>query len=337
MSIAQIAAALNISQASVSRALNGQPGVSEATRARILAEAERLNFAPHSAARSLATTRTEHVGFALYHLPGPLAADPFYSRIMLGAEEELRQQSYHMLVTTLSDEQIARPAQWSVIRSRRVDGLLLAGPFVPSRFIVALHRQGVPIVLIDNAISGAAVDAVLGDDRDGARLAAEHVLSHGHSRIAIVAGPEAWYTTRERCSGFTDALAAAGMTPIATVHAAETTYDSGLAATREVLAQAPTAILAVNDAMAMGAIAAIREAGLRVPEDIAVTGFDDIDIPFGVLPLTTVRLRKQYLGRIAARQLLSRITDPQAPQQRILVTTELVVRRSCGCLPRQGG
>jgi LacI family transcriptional regulator len=120
------------------------------------------------------------------------------------------------------------------------------------------------------------------------------------------------------------------------VHAAATTYESGFVATQEVLDQVPTAILAVNDAMALGALAAISAAGRRVPEEIAVTGFDDIEIQPGILPLTTLRLRKQYLGRIAARQLLARIADPVAPQQRTLVTTELVVRRSCGCPPEGG-
>lgn len=331
MTIAQIAKNLNLSQASVSRALNGQPGVGAETRARILGEAARLNFTPHNAARSLATAKTEHIGFTLYHLPGPLSADPFYSRIMLGVEEELRQHGYHMLVTTLDDKQIARPEQWSVVHNRQVDGLVLAGPFIPSRFILSLHTQGVPMVLVDNAIPNLTVDAVLGDDRDGAHVVAEHLLQHGHRRIAVIAGPQSWYTTRERCSGFEDALSAAKISPLQTIHAPETTYESGFNAARDLLPLAPTAILAVNDVMAMGAAAAIQAAGLRVPEDIAVTGFDDIQLELGMLPLTTVRLRKRYVGRIAVRQLLQRIADPQAPQQRTFVTTELVMRRSCGC------
>jgi LacI family transcriptional regulator len=104
---------------------------------------------------------------------------------MFGVEEELRQQGYHMLLTMLTDEQVARPDQWNIVQSRRVDGLILAGPFIPSRFILALHGQGVPLVLVDNAINGVAIDAVLGDDRDGARRAAEHVLSHGHQRFRL--------------------------------------------------------------------------------------------------------------------------------------------------------
>jgi DNA-binding LacI/PurR family transcriptional regulator len=331
MTIAQIAKNLQLSQASVSRALNGQPGVGAETRARILAEAARLHFTLHSGARSLATTKTEHIGFALYHLPGPLAADPFYSRIMLGVEEELRQHGYHMLLTMLDDQQIARPEQWSVVHGRRVDGLVLAGPFIPPRFILSLHAQGVALVLVDNAIPNVTVDAVLGDDRDGARMAAEHLLGHGHQRIAVIAGPHSWYTTRERCYGFEDALKAAQISSLATIHAPETTYESGFSVTRDLLALKPTAILAVNDVMALGAAAAIQAAGMRVPEDIAVTGFDDIQLELGMLPLTTVRLRKRYVGRIAVRHLLQRIADPQSPQQRTFVTTELVVRRSCGC------
>jgi LacI family transcriptional regulator len=339
MSITQIASRLKISPASVSRALNGQPGVSADTRARVLTEAARLRFVPNGAARSLVTARTENVAFVLYHLPGSFSADPFYSRIMLGAEQELRRHGYHLLLTILDDDQIARPAEWSVVQGRRVDGLILAGPFIPPRFIISLHTQGVPLVLVDNALADVPIDAVLGDDREGARKAAAHLLDHGHTRIAIIAGPDDWFTTHERCAGFADALGARGVKPVVSLHAEETTYESGYRLAQEALSHQPTAILAVNDAMAMGAIDAVRAASLRVPDDVAVTGFDDIEVAERwTVPLTTVHLQKRYLGRIAVRHLLDRVADPESPQQRTLVATDLVVRRSCGCVePNRSG
>ncbi len=340
MSITEIAARLNLSPASVSRALNGQPGVSADTRARVLAEAARLRFVPNNAARSLVTTRTENVAFVLYHLPGSFSSDPFYSRIMLGAEQELRRHGYHLMLTILDDEQVAHPEEWSVVQGRRVDGLILAGPFIPPRFIISLYTQGVPLVLVDNALADVPLDAVLGHDREGACRAAAHLLDHGHQRVAIIAGPEDWFTNRERCVGFEDALGARGIKPVAVLHAMETTYESGYELAQQVLSHQPTAILAVNDAMAMGAIDAARAAGLRVPEDLAVTGFDDIEVAERwTVPLTTVHLQKRYLGRIAVRHLLDRIADPESPPQRTLVATDLVVRRSCGCAApeRSGG
>ncbi|MBV9791607.1 MAG: LacI family DNA-binding transcriptional regulator [Chloroflexi bacterium] len=331
-SVTEIAKRLNISPASVSRALNGQPGISETTRSRILAEVERLNFVPHGAARSLASTRAENIGFTVYHQPSQLAIDPFYSRILLGVEQEVRQHKFHLLLTALEDDQVARPMQWSLLHGKRVDGLILAGPFIPSRFILAIHAQGTPLVLVDNAVSGAPIDVVLGDDQGGAQAAAQHILGHGHRRVVILSGPTSWITSRERCQGFTAALSEQRITPLATLHADATTYETGYALMGQALSLKPTAVLAINDAMAMGAIDAARQAGLSVPDDLAVTGFDDVESAerFHV-PLTTVHIPKQRLGQIAARRLFERIDDRDGPQQRTLVATTLVVRRSCGC------
>ncbi|HEY0733991.1 MAG TPA: LacI family DNA-binding transcriptional regulator [Herpetosiphonaceae bacterium] len=331
-SVTEIAKRLNISPASVSRALNGQPGVSDSTRSRILAEVERLNFVPHGAARSLASTRAENIGFTVYHQPTQLAVDPFYSRILLGVEQEVRQRKFHLLLTALEDDQVARPQQWSLLHGKRVDGLILAGPFIPPRFILAIHAQGTPLVLVDNAILGAPIDVVLGDDQGGAQSAAQHILGHGHRRIVILSGPESWITNRERCTGFTAALSEQQITPLAILHADATTYETGYELMSQALSLEPTAVLAINDAMAMGAIDAARQAGLSVPNDLAVTGFDDVESAerFHV-PLTTVYIPKQRLGQIAARRLFERIEDMDGPQQRTLVATTLVVRRSCGC------
>lgn len=331
-SLTEIAKRLNVSASSVSRALNGQPGLSDTTRSRILAEVERLNFVPHGSARALASTRAENIGFTVYHQPSLLADDPFYSRILLGVEQEVRQRKFHLLLTALEDDQVARPRQWSVVHGKRVDGLVLAGPFIPPRFILAIHTQGTPLVLVDNAIVGASIDVVLGDDQGGAYGIAEHILSHGHRRIVILSGPESWITNRERCAGFIKALSEQQVTPLAILHAATTTYQTGHELMRAALSAQPTAVLAINDAMAMGAIDAAREAGLSVPDALVVTGFDDVESAerFHV-PLTTVHIPKQRLGQIAARRLFERIEDRDGPQQRTLVATTLVIRRSCGC------
>lgn len=332
--ILDIAENLRVSPASVSRALNGKPGVSPSRRARILDEATRLNFAPHDAARSLATTETKTIGFALCQ--GAQANDQFYDyfygQIMIGVEDELKRHGFNLLLTTLDDDQMARPEQWSVVRGRHVDGIILAGPFISPHFILSVYTQGVPMALVDNAVSGAPIDAVVCDDQAAAYGVAEHVLGHGRRRIAILVGPKAWFTNRERCAGFAAALCNAGLAPLAILHAESTTYEMGYHLMEQALPDRPDAILAVNDVMAMGAIDAARAAGLDVPAQVAVTGFDDIAVAQQfAIPLTTVRQPKKTLGRVAARQLLQRIREPDAPQQRILVATSPVVRRSCGC------
>lgn len=335
--ILDIAENLHISPASVSRALNGKPGVSAEVRARVLEEATRLNFVPHGAARSLATTQTRNVGFALYQ--GSRGSDQFYNsfygQIMIGVEQELQRHGFHLLLATLDDEQMARPEQWSIVRGRHVDGIILAGPFISPPFILSVHTQGIPVVLVDNAISGAPIDVVVCDDQAAAYLSAEHLLSHGRDRIVVLSGPREWFTNRERCAGFAAALCNAGLEPLAILHAEATTYETGYSLMRQALSYQPNAVLAINDVMAMGAIDAARANGVDVPAELAVVGFDDIEAAqrFAV-PLTTVRQPKKTIGRVAARQLLQRIREPDAPRQRTLLATSFVARRSCGCQKR---
>jgi DNA-binding LacI/PurR family transcriptional regulator len=150
----------------------------------------------------------------------------------------------------------------------------------------------------------------------------------------VIAGPKEWVSNRERCGGFAEALRVARVKPLVTLHADATTHDTGYALAREALAYKPTAILAINDAMALGALDAAQAAGLSVPRDVAITGFDDIEpAQLSSVPLTTVHLPKRTIGRLAARQLLSRIGEPGAAHQRVLVETSVVVRQSCGCAP----
>lgn len=148
---------------------------------------------------------------------------------------------------------------------------------MPLRFIVELSSHVPPIVLVDSAVFPGTIDAVEGDDRGGARKLAEHVLGHGHTRVAVIGGPKAWVSNRERCGGFAEALPTARVKPLAVLHADATTHDTGYALARQALSFKPAAILAINDAMALGALDAVRDAGLTVPGDAAVTGVDDIE------------------------------------------------------------
>jgi LacI family transcriptional regulator len=329
-----LAAHIGVSTATVSRALNGKPGLAEDLRNRILEEASRRNLTLSSAARSLSTSQTDHVCFAVYHLPGPLSGDPFYSEILMGVEAELRQAGMHTMLEVIGEDEIKDPARWRILRERRADGVILNGPFVPASFIVKLHTLGIPVVLVDNFLRHTPVDAVVCDDRGGARAVAEHVLSLGHRRIAVISGPEDWYSNQERCAGFQDAFTARGLEAPVILRSDATTFETGQQLAQQSLKLKPTAILAVNDAMAMGASVAARNAGLSIPKDLTITGFDDVDMASRwTVPLTTVRVQKPYLGRAAARQFMARCADGNAPQQRIVITTALVERGSSGPVP----
>jgi LacI family transcriptional regulator len=332
--VKQLAATIGVSTATISRALNGKPGPSEEVRNRILAEASRLNLTLSSAARSLSTSQTDHVCFAVYHLPSPLSGDPFYSEILMGVEAELRQAGMHTMLEVIGEDEIKDPARWRILRERRADGVILNGPFVPASFIVKLHTLGIPVVLVDNFLRHTPVDAVVCDDRGGARAVAEHVLSLGHRRIAVISGPEDWYSNQERCAGFIDAFATRGLEAPTILRSDATTFETGQQLAQQALELKPTAILAVNDAMAMGASVTARNAGLSIPKDLTITGFDDVDMASRwTVPLTTVRVQKPYLGRAAARQFMARCADDNAPQQRIVITTALVQRGSSGPVP----
>ena len=334
--IKDIAEQLGVSMASVSRALNDKPGVADDLRRRVLELAAELDFTPNMAARSLNNARTGAVAFVVHQHGFPLASDPFYFVILRAVERALSKHGYHVMLATVAAQEDGHTEELRLLRERRVDGVILAGPDLNASLALSAIQRGLPVVLVDNALERTPSDCVICDNRDGARAAVEHLLSHGHERIAFVGGPTAWLSTRERQAGYEDAMREARL-QTAIIHEQATTIATGLAAGRKLLdgpdaPERPTAVFAVNDAMALGVIRAARELGLRVPDDVAVVGFDDIEMAeVADPPLTTVRIAKELMGELAARQLLELIhTERQLPVKSVVATT-LVVRMSCGC------
>jgi LacI family transcriptional regulator len=335
--IKEIAEQLGISPATVSRALNDKPGVSDSLRQRVLEVAAEVNFTPNLAARSLVGAGTLTVAFMVHQQTFPAASDPFYFVILRGVERALAQDGYHVVLTTVGDGAI-QADHLRVVRERRVDGVILAGPDIPSALTLSLSQRGLPVVLVDNVMERTALDCVLCDNRGGARSAVDHLLWHGYTRIAFVGGPTSWLSTRRRGEGYAEAMREKGLKPLL-LHEDQTTVLTGLNAGHQLfdLDERPQAVFAVNDAMALGVIRAAREKGLRVPEDLAVVGFDDISMAESAHPpLTTVRIAKEMMGEIAARRLLDLIETERAGRKsempvKSIVGTTLVIRASCGC------
>lgn len=329
--IERIARDLNVSSASVSRALNDRPGVGAALREKILARARELNYVPSVTARGLATQQTFTVGFFVSEKPGLAArTDPFYGEILHGAEKQLAQTDYHLTIATLTPDVLNAPQTFRFVRERRIDGMILAGPDIPADFILAMSRQGLPLVLVDNRLDFSQITCVNSDDVTGGYLAARHLIDNGHSQIGVLTGPEHWPSNARRVAGCVRALEEAGLVPHI-VHAERTNIDSGRSAWEALAAQAPqvTGICAVNDSMAIGAIHAAQDAGLRVPDDLAVVGFDDI--AWSVLnnpPLTTIHIPKQQMGLEAGRRIVALLEDPEQPPVEITVAVRLVERGS---------
>jgi DNA-binding LacI/PurR family transcriptional regulator len=329
--IEHIAKELNVSNASVSRALNDRPGVSDDLRQKILQRARELKYTPSITARGLVKQQTFGIGFFVREKPGiSMHTDPFYGEILHGVEQSLSNTDYHVTIATLTRDVILAPSEFRFVRERRIDGMILAGPDIPAETIMTLLQSEIPLALVDNQLSHSRVNCVNSDDEGGAYLAAKHLLDLKHRKIGALSGPEHWASSARRVDGYRRALSERNLSlPI--VHAERTTIESGEEAYRKLVAKHPdlTAICAVNDAMALGAMRAAQEMGKSVPGDLSVVGFDDIPLASLNEPqLTTIRVPKRQMGAEAAARMLALLGNPELAPVEVLVSVELVKRAS---------
>jgi LacI family transcriptional regulator len=325
--IKDVALRARVSIASVSRALNGTGAVTEKTRERVLRAARQLRYTPHQAARSLITRRTRTIGVLLPDIYGE-----YFSELIRGIDRAARERSLHLLVTSShGDAQEAAVALASM--NGRVDGALVMSPHVDSALISGALSATLPTVLMNMPAEAGDLPTFLTDHYGGARAMVEHLKGLGYQRIAHITGPEGTWDSDERLRGYRAALgrelAAQGL-----VVPGDFSEESGYIAGRRIAAALPRpdAVFASNDMMAIGCLFALTEAGLRVPQDVAVTGFDDIPIArFVTPPLTTVRAQTTELGRQAFDELASAIAEPETVRcGRHTLGTQLVIRASCG-------
>lgn len=326
--IKDVAREAKVSVASVSRALNGGTGVTAATGERIRAAADRLQYIPHAAARMLITRRTHTVGALLPDLHGE-----FFSELIRGIDLAARARGLHLLVSSSHDG--VEEAAVAVRSMRgRVDGLLILSGRVDAPFLRANLPKALPVVLLNSAVKNPAYSVLNVDNPAGAAAMVRHLLSAGHADVALIAGPDDNFDAREREQGYRAAMAECAPGVALTIVAGDFTETSGYRAGRELLARAtrPQAVFAANDIMAVGCLIAFREAGVRVPQDIALAGFDDIPIARYVTPaLSTVRVRIADFGRLALGLLADRLEHPeQESPSADTLGFEIVVRDTCG-------
>lgn len=325
--IKDVARAAGVSVATVSRALNGAENVTAETRQRVQSAATELRFTPSSAARSLITRRTHTVGALLPDLYGE-----YFSELIRGVDLKARARGLHLLVSS-SHGDASEAASALRAMHGRVDGLLVMSPHIDTAALAANLPQGLPVVLINTRLPEEGVASFAVDNHGGAYAMTRHLISRGHRRVAFIAGPENNYEAQERLRGYRSALA--DLLPGASelVLQGDFTEESGWRAGSEIatLAQRPDAVFCGNDMMAIGCLAALAEAGMRVPHDIALAGFDDIPMArYASPPLTTVRVRIAELGSLALDRLASAIENPgRSAAQHQTLRAELVVRQSC--------
>lgn len=329
VTIREVARAAGVSVATASRALNESRHVTEETRRRVRRAATRLSYSPHGAARSLSTSRTHTIGVLLPDLYGE-----FFSELIRGIDHAAHGGGFHCLVASALHR---GPLLEAALRSMRgrVDGLLLMCPEFTSELSGRTLPVRFPVVLLNCPRSASQCDSLAVANYEGAHAMVSHLAGLGHRRIAIIRGAEGNFDAAERLRGYREALGEAGLPAAPELEApGDFGEESGYGAVQTLLARArpPTAIFAANDSMAIGALSALREAGRRVPEDMALGGFDDIPMARYLAPaLTSVHVDIAKLGERAVTRLLGSLGEPADREPlRETVPATLVVRRSCG-------
>lgn len=329
--ISDVARRAGVSAMTVSRVVNGSGAIAPATRARVEAAIAELGYVPNALGRQLRSKRTQMVGLVLSDI-----TNPFFTTVARGVEDRAREAGYHILFCDTDESEAEEQRAVTALIERQVDGILLVPTGDDAPTLPLLANRGLPVVVLDRRVREPGIDSVATDSIAGARLLARHLLELGHRRIAVLTGRPAVSTSADRVEGVRLAFMEAGLPFDEALvqygtYTAETGAD-GYRMTRRALAlePRPTAVFAANNFIAFGALRAIREAGLRVPEDLSVVTFDDLPVDWVADPILTVVAQPAYeIGRRAMGFLLERLAgESPARARHLLLPAQLIVRRS---------
>lgn len=327
-SIRDVAAAAGVSLGTVSNVLNGRGRVAPATAARVRAAIDQIGFVRNDAARQLRSGSSRTVGLIVLE-----AGNPFFADVARGAEQRAREAGMFVLLANSDDSVERELGATALFEEQRVAGVIVSPAGADLAHLLRLVERGTQVVLLERA-TDTDLPSVTVDNIAGGRIAAEHLLSLGHRRITFVGGPTSLLQVSDRQAGAREAVAVAdghGQLEVCTTTAL--TVEEGRHAAAVVLASAPsrrpTAVLAANDLLAIGLLQGFLAAGTRVPDDIAIVGYDDIDFAASTeVPLTSVRQPSRLIGATAVDLLLQRLDDPLMAIARRRFQPELVVRAS---------
>lgn len=337
-SLGEVARRAAVSRSTVSRVVNGQPGVSPETRRRVQQAIQELKYSPHSVARSLATRKTRIISFVMPEPMKRLFSDYYYPLLLQGAVQAATTRGYQVMLTLCED--VTRSAEMAgrTFVNGYAEGVVVAVSVPFSDVLIPeLIASGFPFVCIGRW-PGESVSFVDVDNVGAARSATAHLLRLGYRRIGTITGPPKFSVTQERLQGYESALKEYGvLLEPGLIAEGDFTEAGGMAAMHRLLSGSPDAVFVQSDTMAVGATRALRQAGLRIPEDIALVGFDDL--PLASLmepPLTTIRQPVHLMGFMAVDILLGGLEDPAQARgaRQLIFPTELVIRESCGALRR---
>src|SRR5687767_1505033 len=325
--IREVAETAGVSYATVSHVINNTRLVSPETRERVLAAMDALDYRPNALARSLRQGKTNTLGLVL-----PDSANPFFAEISRSIEDEAFKQGYSVFLCNTELDTRRELFYVDVLSKKQVDGIIFVAAGDQADSLDFLVQRNMPVVMIDRNLPNVEVDAVMTDNRLGGYLATRHLIKLGHTRIACIAGPSSITPSAERIIGYRRALEEGGLSYDETlIMRGDYHAQSGMEITHSFLKMnpRPTAIFALNDLMALGALRAAAEAGCSVPGDLAVVGYDDLEIArFANPPLTTIAQPKKEIGVQAVNLLVGRMSQRNRSPSRLLLPPELIVRRS---------
>ena len=335
ITIKDIARMANVSHTTVSRALNNKSRIRNETKEKILSMARTLNYQPNFIARSLVMKRTKTLGLVITTI-----ANPFYTELALGIEATARGLGYNIILCFTHSDLSIEKQYVDMLRSKGVDGIIFTSAHMEDPNIIELAEEGFPIILVNrrtyHPLVKEKVDYVGVDNILGGFLAVEHLIRLGHQRIGMIGGSSESSVGLERLEGGKNALVAYNLDQrddyfFEGDFLKESGYQGGKRFLK--MAEPPTAIFATNDYMALGAYQAIVEEGLRIPEDIALIGFNDIEFTaMKGIELTTIGQKKYEMGALAVKILVEKIEggESEPSTKEILLKPELIIRKTCG-------
>ena len=330
-----VAERAQVSQATVSRVLNNNPSVAEGLRVRVLQAVRDLGYQPNRAARRLRANTNDVLGLIISDIE-----NPYFISVVRGVEDAAYAEQMSVVLCNTDEKPEKQRMYLQVMQAEQVAGLIIAPTHMEDGAELApLIQAGMHMVLLDRRASNCKVDAVTVDNVGGAYDAVKHLIDLGYRRIGLVGGVPHLTTGKERNEGYCKALSDAGIEPDeAYIKIGDFKTESGYRLTHQLLASAPPprAIFAANNLMTLGALRAIHERGLRIPEDVALVGFDDMPWSGELCPPLTAVAQPTYdLGQEAVRLLVRRLHDPHTSFNTVVLQTHLVIRESCGAKLQQ--
>jgi DNA-binding LacI/PurR family transcriptional regulator len=330
ITIQQVAREAGVSTATVSRVINKSDAVSPELALQVRKVIDQLGYKPNRSARNLRAGKVRKVGVLFADIQ-----NPFFTSVLAGIEATLQQADYVLLLGNSNEDPRIEQMHLQVFQEEGVAGIILAAATNTVSVYQQVIRSGIPILALDRAPSGLRVDSVSINNVETAALATSHLIKLGHRDVAFIGGPDTISTARLRCEGYQKALTQNGIKS-ERVELANYRQSGGYDAMKRLLNSAvvPSAVLVGNNLMTLGALQAIHESGLKIPQEIALVGFDDMPWATSLQPPLTVVAQPTYeLGSVAVRLLLDRIQYPEGPVQQVTLATHLIVRESCGGIP----